>query len=88
MTNPLLTALEIKLEKITLKLPIENILLNPFYRISKGTPEQLKQYEILHGKCSYVIVPIRLLFSVLVAPLKFLLYVIFSIAYRNTSANF
>jgi hypothetical protein len=88
VTNQSLTALELKLEKITLKLPIENILLNPFYRISKGTPEQLKQYETLHGKYSYILVSIRLLLSVLIAPLKILLYIIFSMVYRNTSANF
>jgi len=88
VTNQSLTALELKLEKITLKLPIENILLNPFYRISKGTPEQLKQYETLHGKYSYILVSIRLLLSVLVTPLKILLYIIFSMVYRNTSANF
>jgi len=88
MTNPLLTYLEIKLEKITVKLPIENILLNPFYRISKGTPEQLRQYTILHGKYSYALVSCRLLLNVLIAPLKILSYILFSIIYRDSSANF
>ncbi len=77
-----------RLEEIIDYLNNKNHLINPYFRISKGTKEQLKPYSILQNKCPRVRIILYLLIKLPTNCLLLLQTFFFSILLKNQYKHF
>ena len=68
-----------KLESIIHNLLGKEFLVNPFFRISKSTPEQLKPYRYINLKYSRDLLALYLFASIPIIFVKIFLQIVFSI---------
>jgi len=77
-----------KLEDIFKELNNSEYHVNPFFRISKGTPEQMKKYQFTNSKFPRIIVLIDFLISIPVNVIKLFIYLFCSVIFFHQYRTF
>ena len=72
-----------KLEDIFKELNVDDYHVNPFFRISKATPEQMKKYQFTHSKFPRSTVLIYSLFSIPINIIKLCIYLFCSVIFSH-----
>jgi len=72
-----------KLADIFTELNNSDYLANPFFRISKATPEQMRKYQYINSKSSRITVLIHLLIAIPINIGKIFIYLFFSFIFFN-----
>ena len=79
------TEINQKLNSILTELGHEKYLVNPYFRISKATPEQMYRYRDLNYRFQRIRILFYLLLSIPINIGKFFLFTIFSFIFMNLS---
>jgi hypothetical protein len=77
-----------KLEDIFKEINNSEYHVNPFFRISKGTPEQMKKYQVINSKFPRSIILIHFLISIPVNAVKLFIYLICSVIFFHQYRTF